>query len=76
MSKKPYNYAALGRLGDSITVAGEADLSFTQDSEQPVVSDEEKEVVNTGEIILLILRESSLIVLIVVFIYNFTGLLL
>ncbi|XP_052232848.1 nudC domain-containing protein 1-like [Dreissena polymorpha] len=44
LSRKPFHYVALGREGQSITIAGEADFVFTIDSEQPVVSDEEKEV--------------------------------
>lgn len=48
LGKKPFCYAALGRSGQSITVAGEAEFIFTRDSEQPVVSDEEKEMEGTG----------------------------
>ncbi|KAH3778268.1 hypothetical protein DPMN_179723 [Dreissena polymorpha] len=39
LSRKPFHYVALGR---------EADFVFTIDSEQPVVSDEEKEVEKPG----------------------------
>lgn len=48
LGKKPFYYAALSRSGQSITVAGEAEFIFTRDSEQPVVSDEEKEMEGAG----------------------------
>ncbi|XP_060596729.1 nudC domain-containing protein 1-like isoform X1 [Ruditapes philippinarum] len=48
VSRKPFSYACLDREGHSITIAGEAEFVFTQDSELPVVSDEEKEEENSG----------------------------
>lgn len=48
LSRKPFHYVALSREGQSITIAGEADFVFTFDSEQPLVSDEEKEAEKTG----------------------------
>ncbi|XP_053401647.1 nudC domain-containing protein 1-like isoform X2 [Mercenaria mercenaria] len=48
LSRKPFSYACLSREGEAITIAGEADYVFTQDSEVPVVSDEEKEEENSG----------------------------
>ena len=49
VSRKPFSYACLDRDGQSITIAGEAEFIFTQDSELPVLSDEEKEEEKTGK---------------------------
>jgi len=53
LGRRPFHFAALGREGESISIAGEGKFAFTHDSEQPVVSDEEKEAENTGKFCLI-----------------------